>query len=146
VSACAYLGPQPHPHVLTLAPNPTLSACLQRYASEGARVLAMAYKQLPDSMTPSELRHLPRGEAESGLRFAGKQSKHTSRPSGRGLAQMHQVLCTELSNTSGKAGSCHRFLSLINSCLLANCICLPAARPPARLGCRVCCVPQPSEG
>ena len=35
-------------------------------------MLAMAYKQLPDSMTPSELRHLPRGEAESGLRFAGK--------------------------------------------------------------------------
>ena len=63
-------------HTAAADPLPALAAHshMQRYASEGARVLAMAYKQLPDSMTPSELRHLPRGEAESGLRFAGKQA------------------------------------------------------------------------
>lgn len=44
---------------------------MQHYASEGARVLALAYKQLDNLMTPSELRHLPRDSAESQLTFAG---------------------------------------------------------------------------
>lgn len=43
----------------------------QKYASEGARVLALAYRQLDSLMTPSELRHLPRDAAESQLTFAG---------------------------------------------------------------------------
>ncbi len=34
-------------------------------------MLALAYKQLPAEMTPSELRHLPRDHAESELQFAG---------------------------------------------------------------------------
>lgn len=50
---------------------PHYERCYKRYASEGARVLALAYKQLPAEMTPSELRHLPRDSAESGLQFAG---------------------------------------------------------------------------
>jgi cation-transporting ATPase 13A1 len=51
---------------------PHYQQCYKRYASEGARVLAMAYKQLPSEMTPSELRHLPRDHAESELVFAGQ--------------------------------------------------------------------------
>lgn len=50
---------------------PHYEGCYKRYAAEGARVLALAYKELPAGMTPSELRHLPRDEAESGLQFAG---------------------------------------------------------------------------
>lgn len=34
-------------------------------------MLALAYKQLDNLMTPSELRHLPRDSAESQLTFAG---------------------------------------------------------------------------
>ena len=34
-------------------------------------MLAIACKQLPGEMTPSELRHLPRDAAESGLTFMG---------------------------------------------------------------------------
>lgn len=36
-------------------------------------MLALAYKQLDNLMTPSELRHLPRDSAESQLTFAGGQ-------------------------------------------------------------------------
>ncbi|PSC72522.1 putative manganese-transporting ATPase PDR2 [Micractinium conductrix] len=45
--------------------------CYKHFASEGARVLALAYKQLPSGLTPSELRHMGRDTAESGLTFAG---------------------------------------------------------------------------
>jgi len=49
----------------------TYDAVYKEYASEGARVLAMAYKQLPEDTTPSSLRHTSRDEAESGLIFGG---------------------------------------------------------------------------
>ena len=58
--------PTANPPASPLPPNP-----MQHYASEGARVLALAYKQLDSLMTPSELRHLPRDSAESKLTFAG---------------------------------------------------------------------------
>lgn len=57
---------------LLAAVPPHYERCYKRYAAEGARVLALAHKQLPEGMTPSELRHLPRDEAESGLQFAGE--------------------------------------------------------------------------
>ncbi len=44
---------------------------MQRYAAEGARVLAMACKRIEGEVTPSALRHMPRDQAEHGLRFAG---------------------------------------------------------------------------
>ncbi|KAL4532436.1 hypothetical protein Ndes2526B_g08333 [Nannochloris sp. 'desiccata'] len=70
----------------------------KRYASEGARVLALAYKKLPDEMTPSALRHTPRDEAESNLDFAGfaifrSPLKPDSEPSLRMLrASQHQLI------------------------------------------------------
>jgi len=70
----------------------------KRYASEGARVLALAYKKLPDDMTPSALRHTPRDEAESNLIFAGfaifrSPLKPDSEPSLRMLrASQHQLI------------------------------------------------------
>lgn len=67
-------------HPPSLPPAASLSfSFLQKYASEGARVLAMGYRQLDSLMTPSELRHLPRDAAESQLTFAGG-------PGGRGDA------------------------------------------------------------
>lgn len=41
-------------------------------------MLALAYKQLPAEMTPSELRHLPRDRAESELQFAGACAVHAA--------------------------------------------------------------------
>lgn len=41
------------------------------YASQGARVIALAGKRLPASMDSSGLRALGREEVESGLEFAG---------------------------------------------------------------------------
>ncbi|GAB4817890.1 hypothetical protein N2152v2_004936 [Parachlorella kessleri] len=45
--------------------------CYKRYAAEGARVLALAYKRVEGEVTPSVLRHMPRDQAEHGLMFAG---------------------------------------------------------------------------
>ncbi|KAL4527712.1 hypothetical protein Ndes2437A_g02854 [Nannochloris sp. 'desiccata'] len=75
-----------------------LKRSTSRYASEGARVLALAYKKLPDEMTPSALRHTPRDEAESNLVFAGfaifrSPLKPDSEPSLRMLrASQHQLI------------------------------------------------------
>jgi cation-transporting ATPase 13A1 len=85
---------------LIAVPAQTCCCCshLQRFASEGARVLALAYKQLPGELTPSELRHLPRDEAESGLRFAGfavfrSPLKEDSEPALRMLRESrHQLI------------------------------------------------------
>lgn len=77
---------------------PHYQQCYKRYASEGARVLAMAYKQLPSEMTPSELRHLPRDHAESELVFAGfavfrSPLKDDSEPALRMLREsQHQLI------------------------------------------------------
>jgi manganese-transporting P-type ATPase len=70
----------------------------KRYASEGARVLALAFKKLPADMTSSALRHTPRDEAESNLVFAGfaifrSPLKPDSEPSLRMLrASQHQLI------------------------------------------------------
>lgn len=70
----------------------------KRYAAEGARVLALAYKRLPDDLTPSALRHTPRDIAESELEFAGfaifrSPLKPDSEPSLRMLrASQHQLI------------------------------------------------------
>jgi cation-transporting ATPase 13A1 len=72
--------------------------CYKKYASEGARVLALAYKSLPSDLTPSSLRHLPRDEAESDMVFAGfaifrSPLKPQSEPSLRMLkASQHQLI------------------------------------------------------
>lgn len=77
---------------------PHYQKCYKHYASEGARVLALAYKQLPGEMTPSELRHLPRDHAESGLLFAGfavfrSPLKDDSEPALRMLREsQHQLI------------------------------------------------------
>lgn len=88
------------PDSATPSLGPTLPPCspMQHYASEGARVLALAYKQLPGEMTPSELRHLPRDHAESGLLFAGfavfrSPLKDDSEPALRMLREsQHQLI------------------------------------------------------
>ena len=70
----------------------------KKYASEGARVLALAYKRLPDDLTLSALRHTPRDSAESELKFAGfaifrSPLKPDSEPSLRMLrASQHQLI------------------------------------------------------
>ena len=70
----------------------------KKYASEGARVLALAYKPLSSDLTHSALRHTPRDEAESGLIFAGftifrSPLKPDSEPSLRMLrASQHQLI------------------------------------------------------
>lgn len=43
----------------------------KRYASQGARVIALAYKQLGSSTTASDLRTMPRAEIEKDLSFGG---------------------------------------------------------------------------
>lgn len=42
----------------------------KQHASQGSRIIALAYKTLP-GLEGAELRRVPRGEAESGLTFAG---------------------------------------------------------------------------
>lgn len=72
--------------------------CYKKYASEGARVLALAYKSLPADLTPSSLRHMSRDEAESGMIFAGfavfrSPLKPQSEPSLRMLkSSQHQLV------------------------------------------------------
>lgn len=72
--------------------------CYKQYASEGARVLALAYKQLSSDLTPSSLRHMSRDEAESDMVFAGfavfrSPLKPQSEPSLRMLkASQHQLI------------------------------------------------------
>lgn len=72
--------------------------CYKRYASEGARVLALAYKPMPSDLTTSSLRHVAREEAESNLIFAGfaifrSPLKSQSEPALRMLkASQHQLI------------------------------------------------------
>lgn len=72
--------------------------CYKKFASEGARVLALAYKELPSDLTPSSLRHTPREEAEANLTFAGfavfrSPLKEQSEPALRMLrASLHQLI------------------------------------------------------
>ena len=83
---------------LLAAVPPHYERVYKRYASEGARVLAMGYRQLDSLMTPSELRHLPRDAAEAGLTFAGfavfrSPLKHDSEPALRMLREsQHQLI------------------------------------------------------
>lgn len=46
-------------------------ACYKGFASQGARVIALAHKALPADMGPAELRALSRDEVESRLEFVG---------------------------------------------------------------------------
>ena len=83
-------------HLATVPPS--YERHYKKYAAEGARVLALAYKRLPNDLTPSSLRHMPRDEAESGLDFAGfaifrSPLKPDSEPSLRMLrASQHQLI------------------------------------------------------
>lgn len=72
--------------------------CYKKYAAEGARVLALAVKKLPQDFTPSTMRHTPRDEMESGLDFVGfavfrSPIKPDSEPALRMLrASRHQLI------------------------------------------------------
>eukprot|EP00891_Asterochloris_glomerata_P000411 jgi/Astpho2/411/Aster-03461 len=46
-------------------------AAYKQFASQGARVIALAYKQLPSHLSTPELRELPREQLESKLQFGG---------------------------------------------------------------------------
>lgn len=82
---------------LAAAP-PHYERCYKQHAAAGARVLAMAYRELPKDTTSMSLRHLPRDDAEAGLHFAGfavlrSPLKPDSEPALRMLrASQHQLI------------------------------------------------------
>ena len=61
--------PSPHPPVAS--PPADYDEVYKRYAAQGARVIALARKKLPDSVDASMLRSYSREEVESGLDFCG---------------------------------------------------------------------------
>ncbi|KDD75339.1 hypothetical protein H632_c733p0, partial [Helicosporidium sp. ATCC 50920] len=83
---------------LLAAPPPDYAACYARHASQGARVLALAWRALETEPTPSEVRRLARSEVEQGLRFAGfvvfrSPLKPESEPTLRALRESaHELL------------------------------------------------------
>ena len=54
-------------------------ATYRRFAREGARVIALAWRALPAPAAVSKLRGMPREEAEAGLTFAGFAVFHCPR-------------------------------------------------------------------
>jgi cation-transporting ATPase 13A1 len=46
-------------------------ATYKQFAAQGARVIALAHKQLPAGLSGPELRALPREEAEADMAFVG---------------------------------------------------------------------------
>lgn len=103
------------------AASPLPPKLMQHYASEGARVLALAYKQLDNLMTPSELRHLPRDSAESQLTFAGAAAVFTVCVLD-GHSQPHQLPRSSgrrAANSFGRA--CFAATAVLHMCGLSAC-------------------------